>query len=198
MPILPAVPPRPLRTKRNFKSLQVSEALPPIVTEGITAVNAPAGSNLVPTRPAPPALPAGMKRRPPPLGASPGDLGFLSPGGLDSDTGTGSARPSAVRATLSSTLAKLEMVQFDLRDADLRKIAELGQGNGGSVEKVEHMPSGTIMAKKVGYSLSRSPGIWDMIFRIWFRRSYLLIRNAPYESKFYANSRSCMIVSPNL
>ena len=148
MPVLPAVPPRSLRTKRNFRSLQLSEALPPIVTEGIEAVDVPADSKPgpVPTRPAPPA----MKRRPPPLGSSPGGIGFLSPGGLDSDTGTGSARHSAVQATLSSTLAKLEMVQFDLRDADLRNMAELGQGNGGSVMKVEHMPSGTIMAKKVG------------------------------------------------
>jgi mitogen-activated protein kinase kinase len=63
----------------------------------------------------------------------------------------GSGRHSAVQATISSTLAKLDMVKFDLRDADLHSMEELGQGNGGSVMKVEHVPSGTIMAKKVGY-----------------------------------------------
>lgn len=75
----------------------------------------------------------------------------MSPGGLYCDTG--SARHSAVQATLSSTLAKLDMVKFDLRDADLRTITELGHGNGGSVMKVEHVPSGTIMAKKVGFQI---------------------------------------------
>jgi mitogen-activated protein kinase kinase len=70
---------------------------------------------------------------------------------LGSGTGTGSARHSAIQPTLSSTLVKLDMVKFDLRDGDLRYMAELGQGNGGSVIKVEHVPSGTIMAKKVGY-----------------------------------------------
>lgn len=150
MPQFPALPPRPLRTKRNFKSLQLHEALPPLVTESTEIPDALADSSLVPSRVAPPPLPAGVKRRPPPLGAGPGGIGYLSPGGIDSDTGTGSALRSSVQATISSTLAKLDMVKFDLKNEDFRNIEELGQGNGGSVVKVEHVPSGTIMAKKVG------------------------------------------------
>jgi mitogen-activated protein kinase kinase len=144
MPLFPAAPPLPLRTKRNFKSLQLPDVLPPLATEMTGNIDAHADPDPGPTQLAPPPLPAGVKRRPPPLGSSSGGIGFLSPGGL------GSARHSAVQATLSSTLAKLDMVKFDLRDADLRAIAELGQGNGGCVIKVEHLPSGTIMAKKVG------------------------------------------------
>lgn len=136
----------PLRTKRNFKSLQLPTAP--------AAASAPADANPLATR-SPPA-PAG-KKRPPPLGenVTPA-IGFLSPGGLESAMGTG--RRSAMHATLSSTLAKLDMnavVDFNLQNADLKNLAELGQGNGGSVMKVEHVPTGTIMAKKVcGHTLA--------------------------------------------
>ena len=55
--------------------------------------------------------------------------------------------------TLSTTLANLELNSenkyHDLRNEDLKDLHELGQGNGGSVKKVEHLPTGTIMAKKV-------------------------------------------------
>lgn len=69
---------------------------------------------------------------------------------------SGSAQPSrrnTYHATLSTTLANLDMnnteIKFDLRNEDLKELQELGQGNGGSVKKVEHVPMGTIMAKKV-------------------------------------------------
>lgn len=57
-------------------------------------------------------------------------------------------------ATLSSTLANLDLnasgrKKFDVKSEDLKNLQELGQGNGGSVMKVEHVPTGTIMAKKV-------------------------------------------------
>jgi mitogen-activated protein kinase kinase len=55
--------------------------------------------------------------------------------------------------TLSNTLAKLdlkaEVPKLDLKSSDLKNLSELGQGNGGSVVKVEHIPTGTIMAMKV-------------------------------------------------
>lgn len=40
-------------------------------------------------------------------------------------------------------------IKFELKAEDLKDLQELGQGNGGSVKKVEHIPTGTIMAKKV-------------------------------------------------
>ncbi|EAU87446.1 STE/STE7/MEK1 protein kinase [Coprinopsis cinerea okayama7 len=121
----------PLRTKRNFKGLALS-AEPP----------------------SPP--PPGGKKRPPPLGAAmalgggPAPLGGLPL--LDDLPGESPAtgRHSAMQATLSDKLAKLELKKRikDLKNDDLKKLSDLGQGNGGSVEKVEHLPTGTIMAKK--------------------------------------------------
>lgn len=55
-------------------------------------------------------------------------------------------------ATLSNTLANLDLnaeIKLDLKEEDLKDLQELGQGNGGSVKKVEHIPTKTIMAKKV-------------------------------------------------
>ena len=40
--------------------------------------------------------------------------------------------------------------RYDLRNEDLKELQELGQGNGGSVKKVMHIPSGKTMAKKGG------------------------------------------------
>ncbi len=38
---------------------------------------------------------------------------------------------------------------LDLRPEDLEFIKELGSGNGGTVSKVRHIPTNTIMARKV-------------------------------------------------
>jgi mitogen-activated protein kinase kinase len=69
-------------------------------------------------------------------------------------TGSASAQRTTYHTTLSNTIASLEInsgTRFDLRNEDLKELQELGQGNGGSVKKVEHLPSNTIMAKKVRY-----------------------------------------------
>ena len=68
--------------------------------------------------------------------------------------GSASVRRNTYHAALSNTLANLDMnaeIKFDLRNEDLKDLQELGQGNGGSVKKVEHTPTGTIMAKKVSF-----------------------------------------------
>ncbi|CAA7263982.1 unnamed protein product [Cyclocybe aegerita] len=131
-------PSPPLRTKRNFKALVLPDD--PII---------PAGGDPVATRPAP--VPAG-KRRPPPLGDDQAVKGFvLDPTIPVESPATG--RRSAIQATLTNTLAKLDLrkdaPRLDLKNEDLKKLADLGQGNGGSVVKVEHIPTGTIMAKKI-------------------------------------------------
>jgi mitogen-activated protein kinase kinase len=76
-----------------------------------------------------------------------------------SGTTSASAKRMTYHTTLSNTLANLDLnaeVKYDLRDEDLKDLHELGQGNGGSVKKVEHVPSHTIMAKKVRHA--RKPG----------------------------------------
>lgn len=37
----------------------------------------------------------------------------------------------------------------ELKDDDFERISELGAGNGGVVTKVQHKPSGLVMARKV-------------------------------------------------
>lgn len=65
-----------------------------------------------------------------------------------------------MRSALSTTLADLNAnsntsenkpnKRFgNLQNDDFRNLEELGTGNGGSVIKVEHLPTGVIMAKKV-------------------------------------------------
>ncbi|RDB18339.1 Dual specificity protein kinase FUZ7 [Hypsizygus marmoreus] len=170
----------PLRTKRNFKSLQLPEV----------ALEAPPTENPVPTRLAP--APGGLKRRPPPLGENVDPVpGFPSPAGLDS--GVGSGRRSAMHATISSTLAKLDMnavAHFDLKNADLKNLAELGQGNGGSVMKVEHVPTGTIMAKKI-VLIDAKPSVRKQILR-----ELQIMHDC--KSKFIVSSYGAFLAEPNI
>lgn len=39
---------------------------------------------------------------------------------------------------------------LDLKGDDLEVLKDLGHGNGGSVSKVRHLATGTVMARKVG------------------------------------------------
>ena len=141
-PALGYTPSPPLRTKRNFKSLKLPDD--PIVPP-------PLSIDPVATRPAPA---PGLKKRPPPLGGEGATNGFVLDSTIPAES-PATGRRSAMHATISKTLAKFDFKKLDLKNEDLRKLAELGQGNGGSVVKVEHTPTGTIMAKKVVRVLHR-------------------------------------------
>jgi mitogen-activated protein kinase kinase len=151
----------PIRKKRNFKALQLE----------VKQAASPTEQEPVPTRlaPAPAGVPAGKKRPPPMTLKAPkipingttngatldGDRQLISANGLSTApvTASASARRNTIHDTLSNTLANLdinsETKRFDIRNEDLKDLQELGQGNGGSVKKVEHIPTGTLMAKKV-------------------------------------------------
>ena len=45
--------------------------------------------------------------------------------------------------------------KLDLRPEDLEILKELGSGNGGTVSKVKHITTGTIMARKVRHGFSK-------------------------------------------
>ena len=45
--------------------------------------------------------------------------------------------------------------KLDLRPEDLEILKELGSGNGGTVSKVKHITTGTIMARKVRHDFSK-------------------------------------------
>jgi mitogen-activated protein kinase kinase len=52
-----------------------------------------------------------------------------------------------------NNVAQLEIgIEFnlDLKPEDLEIIKDLGAGNGGTVSKVRHIPTNTVMARKVG------------------------------------------------
>lgn len=146
-------PSGPVRKKRNFKALQLDVSQPPPQPqpEPIRVAPVPAG---------------GGKKRPPPMQLKAPkvstttanvdtDNNLLTVNGSNSapPTGSASAHRMTYHTTLSTTLANLdansEHKYHDLRNEDLKDIRELGQGNGGSVKLVEHLPTGTIMAKKV-------------------------------------------------
>jgi mitogen-activated protein kinase kinase len=152
-----------IRSKRNFKSLQLDVSAQPLSPQEPDPVHT--------TRPPPTTKPAagGAKKRPPPMNLKPkapadpsagdGALGdgilSITPGpptAPASGTTSAGAKRMTYHTTLSNKLASLDMgaaVKYDLRDEDLKDLNELGQGNGGSVKKVEHVPTHTIMAKKV-------------------------------------------------
>ncbi|KAF7298632.1 STE/STE7/MEK1 protein kinase [Mycena indigotica] len=122
-----------VRQKRNFRNLQLPVA------------NRPLASNL--EEPHPTRLAPLGPRAPTPHGHRPLHDGTNA-------TAIDLTSPQADAASLSSRLAALDAKntkkrEFDLKNDDFTSLQELGSGNGGSVMKVQHVKSGTIMAKKV-------------------------------------------------
>ncbi|KAI0917285.1 hypothetical protein AcW1_007486 [Taiwanofungus camphoratus] len=160
-----------VRKKRNFKALQLDVSQPP-----------PPEPELAPIRLAPARGGApGGKKRPPPMIIKAPKIGTSTTtvetdNGLLAANGAGSAPPTASASetrmtyhnTLSTTLANLDMNSenkyHDLQNEDLKDMQELGQGNGGSVKKVEHVPTGTIMAKKI-VLIDAKPSVRKQILR---------------------------------
>lgn len=197
-----------IRKKRNFKGLQIgAESAPTTAKE----------QEPVPTRQAPFPMAAaasapvgGGKKRPPPMVikapkmSNHGAMSAIVQDGNDLLPDSNNLNPphSAVpiikrntyHATLSNTLASLDMnaeIKLDLKDDDLKDLQELGQGNGGSVKKVEHIPTKTIMAKKVCF-------LYSVHLPTHFsKRSYSLTQNPQFENKFSENCKSCMTAIQN-
>jgi mitogen-activated protein kinase kinase len=122
-----------IRKKRNFKGLGLSGGSDGVAEPSLVA--APDGSLM--RKAPPPALSTSSSRAP--------------SYSHDSANSTPNAQRN-LHATLSTTLANLDLSKrkrFDLKHDELKNIEELGMGNGGSVMKVEHVASGTVMAKKV-------------------------------------------------
>jgi mitogen-activated protein kinase kinase len=155
----------PIRKKRNFRDLRLEK---PAAPPPPPPAPPPELIEPVPTRLAPEAAVAvpGKKKRPPPMKLNAPKIPPANSVPVEQDSsvlsvvgGPSSAPPTATASrrntyhtTLSNTLANLDMnaeIKYDLRNEDLKDLHELGQGNGGSVKKVEHVPTGTFMAKKV-------------------------------------------------
>lgn len=69
---------------------------------------------------------------------------------------------SNYQSTLTQQLEALSLGKETLKAEDLREIGDLGSGNGGSVKKVTHIPTGTTMAKKVNI-----PSLFVSTRRFW-------------------------------
>ena len=162
-----------VRKKRNFKALQLNVskpepvAAPPpqsLLEPVVVAPTIATAKQPVATRNAP-----NGRRRPPPMNlvapkvtataqTVPGDDNLLTVSTTPNSapvTGSTSATRPAYHNDLSQKLANMDMnaeTRYDLRNEDLKELQELGQGNGGSVKKVMHIPSGKTMAKKVSTS----------------------------------------------
>lgn len=149
-----------VRKKRNFKALQLD------VTKSAQPTPQPSAPATQPVEPKPTRNPpaANGRRRPPPMKlAAPAiqtqttnEDNFLTVSQNTSNSAPATGALSATRPyhnDLTQKLANLNMnaeTKYDLRNEDLKELQELGQGNGGSVKKVQHVPTGKTMAKKVG------------------------------------------------
>lgn len=173
-----------VRKKRNFKALKIAPT---------------PDSPATPTPKDPPMKPAAGKKRPPPMTLKAPKIGGSTTsndqdGGLltVSTTHPSSAPPTAsasknYHSALSEKLAKFGE---DLKNEDLKDVQELGQGNGGSVKKVEHIPTGTIMAKKI-VLIDAKPSVRKQILR---ELQIMHDCNSPYIVSFYG----AFISDPNI
>lgn len=162
-----------VRKKRNFKALalQVDAPAPvadvvaarPLAKVGVagsqmTAVAATRAAPSAPNKRKPPAMDLSKSKVP----AEAVDVPQHSPSPLAVSTPK-SASLSASSPSRSSyhslqeRLATMEIghsdASLDLKADDFRTLSELGQGNGGTVSKVEHVPTQKIMAKKVSITI---------------------------------------------
>ncbi|KAG8857688.1 MAP kinase kinase (MEK) [Serendipita sp. 411] len=95
--------------------------------------------------------------------------GMLTIPNANSAPGTatiGSVSPfrSNYQSALTEQLEALSLGKAAMKPEDLREIGELGSGNGGSVKKVTHIPTGTTMAKKI-VLIDAKPSVRKQILR---------------------------------
>lgn len=173
----------PVRKKRNFKSLALQVDTPPSPSEpsnGSSKADRPKVAPIpianqpkaVATRPAPtaPGKTGPGKRKPPAMDLSkskvvpvnvPAPRASSPLLAVDTPKTASISTSSPSRSSYNSLQERLATMDIgssdasiDLKADDLRTLTELGHGNGGTVSKVEHIPTKKVMAKKVRNTLS--------------------------------------------
>ncbi|KAK7032512.1 MAP kinase kinase (MEK) [Paramarasmius palmivorus] len=180
--------PGSLRKKRNFKQLQLPTAKPTGSSDG----------SPVPTRQAP------KGPRPPLLDTLSKTSTFASKDEVLSPESSTTQRRN-LQATLTSTLEKMDLnhatngngsggkkrlLESQPKPEDFKNLAELGMGNGGSVMKVEHLPTGIIMAKKI-VLIDAKPSVRKQILR-----ELHIMHNC--DSPFIVSSYGAFLSDPNI
>ncbi|KAG7087057.1 hypothetical protein E1B28_013038 [Marasmius oreades] len=184
-----------LRKKRNFKALQLPTASrqaplgprprPPQVTTTIPTPGSSSTSS-VPDLKLPPRLP---------------DDSMLSPESTTNQRKTlqlalekmdlnGKAKDKDKDTDESNGNKKKKVLDALPKPEELRNLAELGMGNGGSVMKVEHVPSGIVMAKKI-VLIDAKPSVRKQILR------ELHIMHT-CDSQYIVSSYGAFLADPNI
>ncbi|THU99278.1 Pkinase-domain-containing protein [Dendrothele bispora CBS 962.96] len=106
-----------------------------------------------------------------------------SPPTTSSTSATSSKSKSSSRPKLKSRKSSSgkSKIKGSLKPSDLQNISELGMGNGGSVMKVLHVPSGVVMAKKL-VLIDAKPSIRKQILR---ELRILHRASSPYIVSYY-------------
>ena len=73
----------------------------------------------------------------------------IKPGAGASVAGQEVESPSSILAPQLADLSIPKSLSLDLKGSDISTIMELGSGTGGTVSKVNYIPTNTIMARKV-------------------------------------------------
>lgn len=82
----------------------------------------------------------------------------------------------------------------ELKNDEFKVVQDLGAGAGGTVDKVIHVPTGTIMAKKVCHCLSSERGESLLKLILLNCSSSSSMQNQRFANKSSVNSKSCMAV----
>ncbi|KAF9074319.1 kinase-like domain-containing protein [Rhodocollybia butyracea] len=163
--------------RRNFKALQLPLSPAP-------------GTEPVPIRQAPSA-----RRRNPALDSARhlGNAAATNNSALLTPESSMTQRHN-LHKTLTNTLEKFEgtkeKLDGPLRQEDFKNLAELGMGNGGSVMKVQHIPTGIIMAKKI-VLIDANPSVRKQILRE-------LHITQSCDSRYIVSSFGAYILEPNI
>ena len=145
-----------IRKKRNFKGLQLAES--PLASPGDASFT-PSTQNNGQGSANSNASTIGKSSSITPGGS----LSLPAKNGLDTEPNSG----ANYHNKLTQQLANLELgveYKLDLKNEDLKTLSELGAGNGGTVTKVLHEKSGTVMAKKVVF-IDAKPSVRKQILR---------------------------------
>ncbi|EKM75110.1 hypothetical protein AGABI1DRAFT_123361 [Agaricus bisporus var. burnettii JB137-S8] len=153
------IPSRPLRTKRNFKALQLPTGptlnLPPIASPSAGFHKPPPAS----------ATDSSATVTANSSAAKPRDANPLAnPTPRSRETPVTPQQRSAIRASITKTIAGFSSKSLDLQNEKLIHIREIGQGNGGSVSLVRHRDTQFIMAKKI-VLIDAKPSVRKQIVR---------------------------------